>query len=72
MKVKIDKQANAAYIYFQDFSSEKTIGVVKKTLPIENEPNINVDFTEDNKIFGIEILDLGYLDLTQFKIEDFL
>ena len=51
MKIEIDKESDAAYIYFKDISP----GEVAKTISLND--SINVDLDEDGKTIGIEILD---------------
>ena len=51
MRITIDKEADAAYVYFKDISP----GEVKKTISL-NE-SINIDLDEEGKTLGIEILD---------------
>lgn len=51
MKVKYDKEADAAYIYLKDKISR---GDVKDTISM-NE-NIILDFDSNKKLIGIEIL----------------
>lgn len=59
MKITYDKQVDAAYIYLASHY-EKTQGWVKKTYPcdpIEVNGMINLDFDEEGRLGGIEILD---------------
>ena len=51
MKITIDKEADAAYIYFKDIAP----GEVKKTISLND--SINIDLDENDKTIGIEILD---------------
>lgn len=51
MKITLDKEADAAYIYFKEISE----GEVDKTISL-NE-SINVDLDEEGRALGIEILD---------------
>ncbi len=51
MRVEIDKEVDAAYIYFKDISP----GEVKKTISLNEF--MNVDLDEAGKTIGIEILD---------------
>ncbi|MEK6760418.1 MAG: DUF2283 domain-containing protein [Nanoarchaeota archaeon] len=51
MKIEMDKESDAAYIYFKDISP----GEVAKTISLND--SINVDLDEDGKTIGIEILD---------------
>ncbi len=51
MKIEIDEEIDAAYIYFKDISD----GEVKTTISLND--SINVDLDSDGKTIGIEILD---------------
>ena len=51
MKFEYDKDVDAGYIYLEDSIEE---GGVKKT--IELNENIIIDFDENGKLIGIEIL----------------
>lgn len=51
MMIKIDKDADAAYIYFKEISP----GEVAQTISLND--SINVDLDKDGKTIGIEILD---------------
>lgn len=64
MEIKFDEKADALYIQFQ-------VGKVKETLKMRE--GILIDIGENDKLFGIEILDvskrmplnqLGHLDIT--------
>jgi len=50
MKIEIDKNADAAFIYFKDIST----GEVAKTISLNGD--LNVDLDSDGKILGIEVL----------------
>ena len=52
MKFEYDKDVDAAYIYLEHPIKD---GQVKKT--IELNDNIILDFDEDEKLLGVEILD---------------
>ena len=52
MKLEYDKDVDAAYIYIQHPIKE---GGAKKTIKIND--NIILDFDENNKLLGVEILD---------------
>ena len=52
MKFEYDKEVDAAYIYLEHPIKE---GEAKKT--IELNENIIIDFNENGKLLGIEILD---------------
>jgi len=64
MKTEIDKEANAAYIYFKDISE----GEVAKTISL-NE-SINIDLDKDGKILGIEVLEASK-NLPKSGIQEF-
>ncbi|MBS3079469.1 DUF2283 domain-containing protein [Candidatus Pacearchaeota archaeon] len=51
MKITLDKEADAAYIYFKDISP----GEVVKTISLND--SINIDLDSEGKTLGIEILD---------------
>jgi uncharacterized protein YuzE len=51
MKIGIDKEADAAYIYVKSRIED---GEVAKTIEVNN--NIILDFDADGKLIGIEIL----------------
>jgi len=51
MKITLDKEADAAYIYFKEISE----GEVNITISL-NE-SINVDLDGEGRVLGIEILD---------------
>jgi len=51
MKITLDKEADAAYIYFKEISA----GEVTDTISL-NE-SVNVDLNKEGKTIGIEILD---------------
>lgn len=50
MKITLDKEADAAYIYFKEISD----GEVANTISL-NE-SVNIDLDKDGKTIGIEIL----------------
>jgi uncharacterized protein YuzE len=50
MKIDMDKDANAAYIYIKECIEE---GEVAKTIEVNQD--ILLDFDKDNKLLGIEI-----------------
>ena len=50
MKITLDKEADAAYIYFKDIMP----GEVKKTISL-NE-SINIDLDSEGRTLGIEVL----------------
>jgi len=51
MKITLDKEADAAYIYFKEISE----GEVTNTISL-NE-SVSIDLDKDGKTIGIEILD---------------
>jgi uncharacterized protein YuzE len=51
MEITIDKEADAAYIYFKEISE----GEVAKTISLND--SINIDLDAEGKTLGIEILD---------------
>lgn len=51
MEITIDKEADAAYIYFKEISP----GEVAQTISLND--SINIDLDKDGKTLGIEILD---------------
>ena len=51
MKITYDKEADAAYIYFKEVSTEE----VSQTISLND--SVNIDLDKDGKTLGIEILD---------------
>jgi uncharacterized protein YuzE len=51
MRIEMDKEADAAYIYFKEISP----GEVAKTISLND--SINIDLDSNGKTIGIEILD---------------
>ena len=51
MRIEIDKEADAAYIYFKEISPAE----VKQTISLND--SINIDLNAEGKTIGIEILD---------------
>jgi uncharacterized protein YuzE len=51
MKIEIDKEANAAYIYVKTQIDD---GEVAKTIEVND--SIILDFNKDGKLIGIEVL----------------
>ena len=51
MNIEIDRDADAAYIYFKEIQE----GEVKNTVSLNDF--INVDLNSEGKVIGIEILD---------------
>ena len=50
IKITLDKEADAAYIYLKEISQ----GEVKKTISLND--SLNIDLDSNNQILGIEIL----------------
>lgn len=67
MKITIDKVANAAYLYFISDSEHKKSKL--RTVPVDE--NIVIDYTEEGKLFGIEILSLEILNLENLQHIEF-
>ncbi len=65
MKIEFDRQADALYIYIQ----EKPVNKTK-----EIEEGILVDFDEDNRLIGLEIMDVtkrfSLADIVNLQIEN--
>ena len=60
LKATYDREANAAYIYFEDPAQAGAPGTAVRTYPcdpITVHGMINLDFDEDGRVIGIEILD---------------
>jgi uncharacterized protein YuzE len=60
LKVTYDQQVNAAYIYFEEPAQAGVPGSAVKTYecdPIAVDGMINLDFDEEGRVIGIEILD---------------
>ncbi|MAE49489.1 hypothetical protein CMI48_01540 [Candidatus Pacearchaeota archaeon] len=51
MRIDIDKEADAAYLYFKNIAE----GEVKTTISLNDD--INVDLDSEGKTIGIEILE---------------
>ena len=51
MRITLDKEADAAYIYFKEISP----GEASKTISLND--SINIDIDSEGKTLGIEILD---------------
>ncbi len=63
MKITYDKQADAAYIYLLE-NDHIVSGWVKKTYPCDSTEltaMINLDFDNDDKLGGIEVLDASMI-----------
>ena len=65
MKIEYDKQADALYIYIQ----EKMVARTK-----EVEDGIIIDFDSDNRLIGLEVLDItkrfALSDIVNLQIEN--
>lgn len=68
MKIIVDKSAGALYMYLNSESVGKP-GVVKKTVTADE--NVNIDYDENDKLVGIEILSLNILNLDDLKKVDY-
>lgn len=64
MKISIDKDSGAAYIYLVD-QQKVTPGVSVRTVTADE--NVNIDYDKDGNLIGIEILALSILDLGNLK-----
>lgn len=53
MKIVVDKEADASYIYFKEIVS----GEVKNTISLND--SVHIDLDSGNKIIGIEILNIS-------------
>lgn len=51
MRTELDKEADAAYIYFKEIAD----GEVAETITLND--SVNIDLDKDGKVLGIEILD---------------
>ena len=60
MKIVIDKESHAAYIYFVD-KPEDLKGSVRSEAV---NADLTIDYTEDGKLFGMEVLNLNLLEST--------
>ncbi len=63
MEITIDKEADAAYVYFKKISA----GEVAQTISLND--SINIDLDAEGKTLGIEILDASRnLAQSSFKL----
>ncbi len=75
MKITYDKQTDSIYVYCLPKKYQGK-GMAKNTVPLLDYPNVILDFTENRKLLGIEILDaskiidLEYLKKVEFKQYD--
>ena len=67
MKIKLDKEANAAYIYIEE---EINPGESVKTIEVNED--IILDFNKDDKLIGIEILNAEENLTSNFLSENIL
>jgi uncharacterized protein YuzE len=51
MRIELDKEADAVYVYFKDISE----GEVDKTISLND--SINVDLDSEGRTLGVEIVD---------------
>lgn len=51
MKMELDKEADAVYIYFKEIEN----GEVAETISLND--SVNVDLDKEGRVLGIEILD---------------
>ncbi|WP_433327512.1 DUF2283 domain-containing protein [Spirillospora sp. CA-294931] len=56
-RVTYDRQANAAYIYLNDPALDNDVAFVYPCDPIKVDGMINLDFAEDGRLVGVEVLD---------------
>jgi uncharacterized protein YuzE len=56
MRVTYDRSADAMYVYLRELRSEEKISFTYPCDPNEIEGMINLDFDQDKRIVGIEIL----------------
>ena len=53
MRIELDKESDTAYIYFKEISE----GEVKNTISLND--SIHIDLDSEDKILGIEILNVS-------------
>lgn len=56
LKVTYDKTADAAYVYFTDPEVRRKVASMYPCDPVDVDGMINLDFDEDGRVVGIEIL----------------
>ncbi|MGW6418130.1 DUF2283 domain-containing protein [Streptomyces sp. NPDC055055] len=56
LKVTYDKTANAAYVYFTDPQDRVKVAHMYPCDPVDVDGMINLDFDEQGRIVGIEVL----------------
>lgn len=64
MKIEVDKESGAAYIYITNNTAQLSGPLRSDTI----NADLVIDYSEDGKIFGIEILNLKLLDLSDKNI----
>jgi uncharacterized protein YuzE len=57
MKIQYDKSADAAYIYLDPAHEQIRVARTVPCDPSETNAEINLDFDEDGRLLGIEVLD---------------
>ncbi|MGI5167420.1 DUF2283 domain-containing protein [Spirillospora sp. CA-253888] len=57
VKVTYDAEANAAYIYFTDPKVQNRVDFTYPCDPIKVDGMINLDFDDDGRLLGVEVLD---------------
>jgi len=63
MRIEVDKEADAAFVYFKEISA----GEVAKTISLNK--NLNVDLDSKGKLLGIEILNASKVIPKEEKIK---
>ncbi|WP_406859047.1 DUF2283 domain-containing protein [Streptomyces sp. HUAS MG47] len=56
LKVTYDKTANAAYVYFTEPQARVKVAHMYPCDPVDVDGMINLDFDEDGRLLGIEVL----------------
>lgn len=67
MKITLDKKSEAIYIYFLSENESKHFPLRSVTV----DENITIDYSKENKLFGIEILSLNLFDIEELKKIEF-
>ncbi|WP_103352027.1 DUF2283 domain-containing protein [Amycolatopsis sp. CA-128772] len=57
VRVTYDQQADAAYIYFTDPRESRSVARMYACDPLEVGGMVNLDFDEDGRVLGVEVLD---------------
>lgn len=60
MRVKFDRRANAAYIYFNEEGASNLVAKTYPCDPTEVDGMINLDFDADGRLIGVEVLDASH------------